>query len=282
MDRRYGAVAAAVGALLVTTACLPPEWGANAILHPFRRRPTGPPDISYEDVLFRSEGVALRGWRFPPAAPRRGLIVYLHGSADNRQSGVGFAHRFVPRGFEVLAYDSRAHGDSGGDSCTYGFHEKKDLSHVLDSLHADSAVLLGISLGAAVALQAAAEDPRIVGVIAVSPFSDLESVVRQRAPFFASKRDVDGALALAEARGQFRVAAVSPREAARRIHVPVLLIHGADDHETGPEHSRAIFDALAGPKELLLVPGAGHADTLARADSWAAIDDWLSRVAPAR
>jgi pimeloyl-ACP methyl ester carboxylesterase len=51
-------------------------------------------------------------------------------------------------------------------------------------------VLLGSSLGAAVALQAAPLDPRIRGVIAEAPFSSLEAVVRDRAPWFATKREV--------------------------------------------------------------------------------------------
>ena len=133
-------IACVVMALLALVGCFPPEWGANAILHPHRRRVSVVPDLPFEDFVFASGGVTIRGWRFRSAAPRhRGLIVYLHGSADNRGSGLGFAHRFVPQGFDVVAYDSRAHGDSGGDACTYGFHEKKDLSRALDAVQAEAA-----------------------------------------------------------------------------------------------------------------------------------------------
>jgi pimeloyl-ACP methyl ester carboxylesterase len=90
------------------------------------------------------------------------------------------------------------------------------------------------------------------------------------------------ALEIAEERGRFRVAEVSPRAAAARIRVPVLLIHGERDTDTPPSHSRAIFAAPGGPKELVIVPGAGHDDTLASADVWARIDRWLARVAPVR
>ena len=274
---------AAAAAVIAQAACLPAEWGANAVLHPYRRRVTVTPPLPFEDVSFASDGAALRGWRFPAArAPRRGVIVYLHGSADNRQSGIGLAQRFTPRGFDVLAYDSRAHGDSGGDACTYGFHEKKDLSRALDALGVEAAIVFGTSLGGAVALQAAADEPRIAGVIAQSAFADLETVVRERAPFFATAGDVRRALAIAEERGRFRVADVSPRRAAARVTVPVLLIHGERDTATPPSHARAIFAELAGPKELVMVRGAGHDDTLARPEAWARIDAWLERVAPAR
>jgi uncharacterized protein len=281
MRTRVRLVAVALaGFLLPLAACFPPEWGANAILHPYRRRPTISPDLPFESVAFNSQGVALHGWLFKTSSPRRGLIVYLHGSADNRESGLGFAHRFVPQGFDVLAYDSRAHGDSEGDACTYGFYEKLDLARALDSMKADSAILFGTSLGGAVALQAAADDPRVIGVIAQSSFSDLDTVVRQRAPFIASAAEVDAALRLAEERGRFQVSEVSPARSATRIRVPVLLIHGDRDRETPPSHSQAIFAALAGPKELFLVPGAGHNDTLANAETWARIDRWLNGVAP--
>jgi pimeloyl-ACP methyl ester carboxylesterase len=272
-----------MAATLSQAACLPPEWGANAILHPYRRKVTVRPSVPFEEVAFVSDAVMLRGWRFPAARPpRRGVLVYLHGSADNRQSGIGFARRFVPLGFDVVAYDSRAHGDSGGDACTYGFHEKRDLSRALDALGVDRAVVFGTSLGGAVALQAAADDPRIIGVVSQSAFADLETIVRERAPFFATSSDVRGALEIAEGRGRFRVADVSPRLAAARIRVPVLVIHGERDTETRPSHAHAICAALAGPKELVLVPRAGHDDTLARPEVWVRIDAWLARVAPPR
>ena len=265
-----------LGAL--TAACLPPEWGANAILHPTRHAPVGGADLPHEDVLFLSEGLWLKGWLFRATAPRRGLIVYLHGVADNRRSGVGLARRFVPKGYDVLAYDSRAHGESEGRDCTYGFYEKRDLPRALDAVRADRAVLFGASLGAAVALQAAPDEPRVRGVIAQSSFSDLEIVIRERAPWIATRAEVDEALAIAEKRGHFKVAGVSPREAAARIHVPVLLIHGLEDRETPTAHSQKIYDALAGPRRLLLVPGAGHNDALGSADVWREIEAWLAAL----
>jgi pimeloyl-ACP methyl ester carboxylesterase len=54
--------------------------------------------------------------------------------------------------FDVLAYDSRAHGESGGNACTYGYYEKRDLSRAIDLIGLRPVVALGISLGAAVAL----------------------------------------------------------------------------------------------------------------------------------
>ena len=206
------------------------------------------------------------------------MIVYLHGVADNRGSGVGIAQRFGPKGYDVLTYDSRAHGESEGEECTYGFHEKRDLSRALDAIGAERAVLFGSSLGAAVALQAAAEDPRVRGVIAQSPFSDLEAVVRERAPWMATRAEIAAAFKIAEQRARFRIADVSPRLAAPRIRVPVLLIHGERDRETPADHSRRIYEALAGPRRLIVVPGAGHNDTLKDEEVWREIEAWLGTV----
>ena len=75
-------------------------------------------------------------------------------------AGVNIIRRFTALGFDVVAYDSRAHGNSTGDACTYGYFEKDDLRLVLDQLNASNVVLLGTSLGAAVALQAGRDSAR--------------------------------------------------------------------------------------------------------------------------
>ena len=136
----------------------------------------------------------LKGWWFH-APEKRGTVVFLHGLRDNRGSAVGIAAHFVPRGFEVIAYDSRAHGESDGDACTYGFYEKQDLGRVLDRVTVNPIVVMGVSMGAAVALQAAAQDRRIAAVVAVSSFSDLRTAAAERAPFFATTGSLARALA---------------------------------------------------------------------------------------
>ena len=127
------------------------------MLHPSRKPMTGAPPLPAETVEITGDGVVLKGWLFRATGDRRGTIVYLHGSADNRASVVGVAKRYVPRGYDVLAYDSRAHGDSTGDACTYGYYEKRDLAKAIDSLKVPVVAVIGVSLGAAVAIQAAAE-----------------------------------------------------------------------------------------------------------------------------
>ena len=256
---------------------MPASWGAGALLHPSRRALTTPRPAGAEDVAFESGGLKLRGWLFRGPGKRRGTVIYLHGSADNRVSGVYIAERFLKRGFDALAYDSRAHGESDGDACTYGYFEKEDLRKALDLLTVKPVVAIGVSLGGAVALQAAAEDSRIAAVVAVATFSDIRTVAAERAPFVASRANIDAAFRLAEQQAAFKADEASPVKAAERIRVPVLLIHGRADHETFPQHSERVLAALHGEKRLLLIPGAGHNDSL-RPEVWAEIDTWLDQV----
>ncbi len=84
-------------------------------------------------------------------------------------------------------------------------------------------------MGAAIALQAAADEPRVAAVVAVASISDLRTAANERAPFFASRGNIEEALRIAEQQGKFVVAEVSPVAAARQIRAPVLLIHGERD-----------------------------------------------------
>lgn len=273
---------AALGLTLVVIAAAVaslPILGAGGILHPIRRLVTAPTPRSCDEVTFRSGEIALKGWHCAATGLRRGVIVYLHGIADNRQSASGIIDRFGRRGFDVVAYDSRAHGSSGGEACTYGVLERVDLSRVLDQLRPAPVVVIGTSLGGAVAVQAAAEDSRITAVVAAETFSDLRTVVEERAPFFFTRRAVARALERAGRDGHFDVDAASPVAAAKRIQIPVFLIHGADDVETPPDHSRRIFTALTGPKRLAIVPGASHNRSL-HGNIWLEIERWVNDAVP--
>ncbi len=274
-------VAVGLGVLVVAGAsCMPPSWGAAAFLHPRRRAVKTDGVPPHREIMIPSGEVMLRGWLFPGRLPRRGLIVYLHGLGDNRQSGVGVAQRYGQLGWDVLTYDQRAHGESEGAACTYGYFEKYDLGRALDVLGASRAVVMGSSLGGSVALQAAAVDPRIVAVIAQSPFADLERIARERAPFFASEDQIRSAMRLAEREAGFHIAGVSPLRDAAKIQVPVLLLHGQKDDVTRPVHSQQLAAALPGPHELMLLPAADHDSVLKYEEAWAAITRLLDKIPP--
>jgi hypothetical protein len=116
-------------------------------------------------------------------------------------------------------------------------------------------------------------------VVAAESISDLPTVVTERAPFFFSPDTIRSAIKLAEQNATFQMNAVSPAVAARSITAAVLLIHGAADVNTPPDHSQRVFAALTGPKRLILVPGARHNESL-QGSIWEEIERWIDTVLP--
>jgi len=254
-----------------------PELAAGGLLHPYRRVTRHAAPEHCRDVNFQGAGVRLKGWRCGAVGERRGTVVYLQGIADNRASAVVAIRRFVARGFDVIAYDSRAQGESEGKHCTYGYYEKQDLAKILDDLDSGPVVLIGTSLGAAVALQVAAEDARVTAVVAAETFADLRSIARDRSRFFLTDATIREAFHQAERDARFEVDAVSPVESAKRIRIPVLLLHGEEDRDTRPEHSKRVYAALGGPKKLVLVAGARH-DGALNAETWPVVEEWVDEA----
>jgi pimeloyl-ACP methyl ester carboxylesterase len=277
LRQRLAAVPPALVALLLLAAPSAPSLRLGIEVRPRHKTTAVAPALPHADLALYGDGIAIAGWRFPAQGRALGItVVFLHGIGDNRASSLELAERLVPRGFDVVAFDGRAHGESTGDTCTYGFREKRDLSLVLDQLGASRVLLVGCSLGAEIALQAAAEDPRVVGVLASASFADLRSVSHERAPRGATSAQVERALRAAELEGGFDVSRVSPVLAAERIQVPVLLVHGERDPFTRVAHAERILDALAGPKRLVVVAGAGHDVPLVTV--WPEVERWLAEV----
>jgi pimeloyl-ACP methyl ester carboxylesterase len=284
MIRRHRKLLSIIGILtLVGLAILVsqlPLIASRLILHPFKRPVISSPPPGCKAVAIQGEGITLQGWRGETTGTFRGTMIYLHGVADNRTSGAGVMERFQKRGFDVIAYDSRAHGESGGNACTYGYFEKLDLRKVLETVRSGPVVLIGSSLGAAVALQLAAEEPRVSAVISAESFSDLRAVATDRVPFFFTSGMIENSFKLAEQEGHFQIDTASPLLAAKSIEAPVLIIHGAADVDTRPDHAYRIFDALSCPKRLMLVPGAAHNQSLNSGDVWSDIEGWIDSVVP--
>jgi pimeloyl-ACP methyl ester carboxylesterase len=255
-----------------------PAIGASALLFSPRRVTGRAMPAECIETTFQGEHGRLSGWHCRRAADdSRGTIVYLHGIADDRGSAQGVVQRFLPLGFDVVAYDSRAHGRSDGERCTYGYFEKHDLKRVIGALDERPVILIGHSLGAAVALQTAPLEPRIRAIVAASTYADLRSIATDRAPFVFTKGMIETAFEIVERDAQFKVDDVSPIRAAQSIDVPVFLIHGQFDRDTPPHHSRRVFDALPDVKRLLIVPGAAHNDVL-RPEVWEHIERWIATV----
>ena len=219
--------------------------------------------LAHEDVRFPSEdGTELAGW-WVPAKEARATVVLCHGYPSNRSD----THPMLPflreAGYDVLAFDFRRLGESGGDMSTIGLREPRDLRGAVTYAKSRSdkpLAVLGISMGAATALMEAADDPRVAAVVADSPYAVLDVQVARRF----------GRGAVAGVAGRYagwlggrllgeRTANASPLRAIPEIAPrPLLLIHGDADTLIPVEDSRALFAAAHEPKDLWIVPGSGH------------------------
>ncbi|MEM6883964.1 MAG: alpha/beta hydrolase [Verrucomicrobiota bacterium] len=251
-----------------------PQWGVPALLQPYRKPLPEKPAIATE-IEWKNSDVVIRGWLFPSQAKQKATLIYLHGVADNRAGVIGLAKHFCPLGFDVIAYDSRAHGTSGGTACTYGFHEHEDLKIIIESIDHGPVILCGSSMGAAVALLTAEHHPDIRALVLLEIFADLRSAIRSRVPSFIGDHFINVIVDEAEKAALFDIDQVSPLRAAENVSIPTLLIHGTEDKATPPDHSRKVYLALQGEKELILIEGAGHSQIGSYDQTWEAIEKWV-------
>jgi uncharacterized protein len=228
-----------------------------------------------EDVAVQTyDHVELRGWKVRAAKPNGDWVLLFHGVSDNRTGVLGAAELLLRHGFSVVMVDSRAHGMSGGDMATYGWKERYDTVAIVDALYATENVrhlfALGVSMGAAIALQSAAVEPRIEGVVAEDPFADLREVSYDYAGLrswpwlgktFLRPAAVMAMYSMSKA-GGFNPGEVSPAKAVAERPFAVLLICGTRDTTIPCRHAERIYQAAQGPKELWIVPGAAHASAL--------------------
>jgi alpha-beta hydrolase superfamily lysophospholipase len=217
-----------------------------------------------------SDGAVLRGWKVLPRAPNGDWVLLFHGVGDSRLGGLGYAAMLLRNGYGVVMLDQRAHGESGGRLGTYGWMERADTRAVVNALVSVEDVhclfAVGESMGAAIALDSAAAEPRIVGVVAESPFRNLQEVAydyvgMKRSPLLGKTllRPV-AYIAVRTARIESGIPTdeVSPEHAVAQRPFPILLICGSKDTSIPLRHSQAVYQAAAGSKELWIVSGAGH------------------------
>ena len=205
--------------------------------------PLAPADFNLrvEDVRIpAADGVTLAGWFI--ARPDAPAVVLLHGYPAEKADHLPVAAALAPR-FAVLLMDLRYFGQSGGRTTTLGFRERSDLQRAVGWLHARGYARVGVfgfSLGGAVALLAAADDPRIRSVAAYAPFADLRLLGRETyGPLVHLMR----ACALVFLGAD--ITRPAPIDAAARLAIPVLLIASRQDEQVGFHHAELLRAAMA-------------------------------------
>jgi alpha-beta hydrolase superfamily lysophospholipase len=271
----------------VPLAALAGKMLGPGILHPMNLNPTRAEQTramlersgaSKQDFTVRApDGAELRGWKVRPAAANDEWVMLFHGVSDNRTGNLGHAEFLLRHGYSLVMMDSRAHGESGGSMATYGWKERYDTVAITGALfateHVQHLYALGVSMGAAIALQSAAVEPRIQAVAAEDPFANLREVSYDHAGLRMSpllgktlfRPAVIVAMNSVEKEGSFSPDDVSPEKAVAARAFPVLLLCGTRDHAIPCRHAERIYAAATGPKSLWVVDGAEHASALGTA-----------------
>jgi pimeloyl-ACP methyl ester carboxylesterase len=213
---------------------------------------------------------SLSAWVIEPrATPIKGTILLLHGVRMDKRSSTLVALSLSDAGYRSVLVDLPGHGGSGGRYLTYGAHEPRDLSRLLDALTASGLKLgpvgaYGFSYGAAVAIDLAAADPRVRSIVAVSPFASLRGVVRdyRRKYLPAALGVIPDAWFQQAVTGAGWLTNFDPDASAPVKNITrsaaTLLIHGDADTQVPLQHSQELERAAAGRARLLVLRGATH------------------------
>lgn len=208
------------------------------------------------------EGVVVRGWLVHAARAPAPLLIYFGGNAEEVSWQ---AAEPWPEDWSLAIVNYRGYGESDGKPSEQALFA--DAERVFDALAARAdvdrgrIVLVGRSLGSGVAVHLAARRD-VAGVVLISPFDSMIAIGARHYPFLP-----------------VRLLLKHPFDSLARapaIDVPLLAIVGERDAIIPPDHSRRLFEAWAGPKRWVAIPGAGHNDLGPQADFWRSIEAFLS------
>jgi pimeloyl-ACP methyl ester carboxylesterase len=243
--------------------------------------------IHHQRMVEMTDGAEIHTWvlesEVEAGDPARGTVVVLHPLLTSKSrylmSGVSLARH----GWHVVLIDMRAHGRSGGEYFTWGAKEKHDVKAVVDALLADGEItgplfVYGASAGGCVAVQYAALDPRVRGVMAVAPPAGLRRIGRRILPLI-SEADYERALQRAGEMGEFDPAVADAVAAASKLSCPLILLHGRLDAVVPFDHGRNIYDAAPEPKKLIERRFYGHMTAIALEGQMVAWLDELESMA---
>lgn len=227
--------------------------------------------IEYVDVEFPSrDGLMLRGW-WLEGEEGEPVIVVVHGSEGNRahptDRNLGIASGLVDHGYNVLMFDMRGHGESEGKHISAGYHEKHDVLGAIDYIRQTGIQtqigVLGLSMGAAASLMAAAESEEIAAVVADGGYADIISIFESE---FSARSSLPGffiPIILFAANKMYDIdfAAIKPEEAVSELSVPVFIIHGEQDDMVPVAHAYRLREASRHPdSRLWILPEAAHSN----------------------
>lgn len=221
------------------------------LYYPDRLPPEMPPPrwaAGSQEVWFQAaDGMKIHGlwWPEPEGEP---VILFLHGNAQEVYSWSLVREDLAPLGCRLLLIDYRGYGKSEGKPHEQGLY--LDGRAALDWLRSqgvdhEEIIVFGKSLGGGVACEISQDLP-LRALVLESTFTSLERVARKLFPLLPLG-----------VRLKERYVSI---EKIKRTRSPVLVIHGDRDELIPVEEGLELYRAAPEPKELYLVPGAGHND----------------------
>lgn len=214
------------------------------------------------------DGIPLIGHWYPCEKAKR-VIIAMHGwrSSWSRDFGI-IADFWKESGCSVLYAEQRAQGGSGGDYMGFGMLERYDcldwINWVNEHVEGIPSIYLGgASMGATTVLMAADLNlpDNVCGIVAdcgfTSPYAIWKHVLQNN---LHMPYDLYGAAVNDLCKRKIHVGAneYSAVNAMEKCTVPVLFIHGTDDHFVPVEMTYENYKACTAPKHLFVVPGADH------------------------
>ena len=221
--------------------------------------------LAYEEVRFKTrDGLGLYGWFLPAKGRALGTVLQLHGNAENISTHFASLAWMPARGINVFIFDYRGYGGSEGEPTLEGV--QIDIDAAMDALLArsdvdkDRIVMYGQSLGGALAAYYVAHSPRrdqLRALVLESAFSGYVHIVREKMadhwftwPFqWLPQFTVDDRFSPLPTMGK-----ISP--------LPLLVLHGDQDAVVPVQEGRRLYEAAQEPKQLWIIPGAGHIQTM--------------------
>lgn len=198
-------------------------------------------------------------------------VLLLHGYTGWKEEMYPFALWYHQQGYHVLAPDLRCQGESQGDFIGMGWTDHFDnmlwIEYILSQDPEAQIILHGQSMGAAAALMMTGEEDlpeNICAVISDCAYTDAYSMFGEKIkewfglPAFPL---VDSACVALRIRGGYNLRDASALDAVKKSRVPTLFIHGDEDAMISVRMAKELYEAAVCEKELLIVEGAGHAQS---------------------
>ena len=233
------------------------------------RYPAGnwqPPGLVFEDATFTaSDGTRLNGWFVPHPQPRA-VVLFCHGNGGNVALWGDELRILHDRmGVSVLGFDYRGYGRSEGTPSEAGILADARAARTWLARRAgiteNQVVLMGRSLGGAVAVNLAADGAR--GLILESTFTSMPEVGHAALPWLPVR---------ALMHTQFNSLAK-----IGTYHGPLLESHGTADRLIPYAIGRQLFEAANEPKQFVVIPGGDHNDPQTD-EYYAALSAFLGRL----